>query len=513
MGMRVQRIVKPLIFLAFLVLFSACDAMDNLLPSAGAYKIGAQVNGIPLDECSFFGFNDRVRPFFEEPVSGDPDVTSLVVFFRNSRGETMGQKVVYSLENEAEYDEILFQVRSLDGNLPSFPIPANLTTGRYTMVSQVMGGKNILQRTEKPFYFLGNSVFSFESIDIHFPGITDNTQLIARDMVVMLEAKLNFEGRMDPYIIWYNGRRRIGEGRFSDGAGTLLWKAPDQSGFYSIRAEVFPVDGHVGLTGFQREISVLVSSKPVDVNLVSGDIPQLVHWYVFEGNLNDSKINAAERALRPDTNSLQWIPVNGTYGLATGDNTVMLPKISNAIGTSVTGLESTLWRGMWQTLFRFNPVNDGTIFSVLFESSSDVSMNLIKEGQNLILTLVSPAKTVSQSIRIPEYDSFLIAGVNFSILPGRFLARINIIGDTVEQGELASAPLQLEMETEEDFLIMLGFNREDNNSADLLNRTPFFTAIWDEFALYTMPPIDVLEADVKRAGRHGLSESYISSSN
>jgi len=481
--------------------------VDSLMPSVGAYRVNAHVNGIPLSECSFINLNDKINPYFEASVSNDPDVTALVVFLRNSRGETVGQKVIYNLENEAEDDEILFFMRSLDENLPSFPFPPNIPVGRYTMVSQVMGGKDVLQRTEKSFYYMGNTAFSFKGIDIHLPGITDNTQLITREMVVMLEAKLEFEGRIDPYIVWYNGKRRIGEGKFSDGAGALLWKAPEQSGFYNIRAEVFPIDGHAGLTGYQKEISLLVSSKTVDVNLVSGDIPQLVHWYVFEGNLNDSKAGS-ERALKPENNP-QWMPVNGTYGLATGDNIVMLPGIKNEFGTSA-GFDAAPWRGMWQTLFRFNPVNDGVVFSVLFESSSDVSMNLSKEGPNLVLSLVSPAKTVSQSIRIPEYASFLTAGVNFSILSGKFMAKINIIGDTVEQGDLAAAPLQLETETEEDFLIMLGLKRDDN-AVDVLNRKPLITAIWDEFALYKMPPIDVIAADVARTFDFEHSETLANS--
>jgi hypothetical protein len=487
--MCVRNVAKTLIFLAILAFLGGCDATDSFLSSGSAYRPNAQINGIPLTECSFVALGDSVHPYFEEPVSNDPDVTALMVFLRNPRGELAGEKVLYSLDGEAEKDETVILVQSLDGELPSFPIPSNLPYGRYTMVSQIMSGKDILQKTEKPFFYLSNAVFSFESINAHLPGIIENPQLISTGCVVMLEAKVDFDSRLDPYIIWYDGRKKISEGRFSEGAGSIFWKAPEQSGFFFIRAEIFPIDGYEDLAGYYKEVSLLVSSKMTDINLVSEDIPQLAHWYIFDGSLNDSKmITSAERALKSlSSDRPRWMSANGIYGLATGrDNVIAFPNV----------LVSNNGHETWQTLFRFKPLNEGVIFSVLFGASSDVSLSLKTESQYLVLTLSSPLKTVSQVLKLPEQESFLVAGVSLSILPGLLSARINVMGDSVEQGELAVEPVYIEAELGDIFQILLGDSAAAGESVN--HRMSLLTALWDEFAVYNTPPMEIIAAEVRQ---------------
>jgi hypothetical protein len=467
--MLVRNIVKISILLVIFAFFSGCEDMDAFFPSAGAYKMNVQVNGTSMDECSFIGFNDKIYPYFEESVSTDTDVSALVVFLRNSTGEIVGNKIRYSLDEDAEEDETLVLVKNLD-DLPYFPIPEYLPVDRYTMISQVMSGKDILQKNEKIFYYLGNTLFSYEGINVYLPGITDNPQIIPKETVLLLETKLNFESHLDPYIVWYSGRRIISEGKFSEGAGQLFWKAPDQSGFFSIRAEVFPINSYIGLAGYQKEVSLLVSSKTPDLHLVSESITQLVHWYIFEGNLNDSKMAAsAEKSLKPAANNkLQWKSANGTYGLATGsNNTYTLPKVSISDYRSAN----------WKALFRFMPVNEGQIFSVLFEDYPDVRINLHMEDQSLVLTLVSSVDTVSQIVSIPEQVSFITASVNFSILPNLLSAKINIFENSVEQSELQ--PISLEAGIKDNFQILLGVKNDNNLAVESV-----YTALWDEFALY-----------------------------
>jgi hypothetical protein len=492
--MFVRNIAKISILLVILVFFNACDDMDSFFPSAGAYRMNVEVNGISLDECSFVNFNDKVYPYFEESVSDDPDVTALVVFLRNFSGEIVGNKIRYSLDDDAEEDETLVPVKNFD-DLPIFPISEYLPVDRYTMVSQVMSGNDVLQKSEKIFYYLGKTVFSYEGINVYLPGVTENPQIIPKETVLLLEAQLDFESRLDPYIVWYSGRRKISEGKFSDGAGQLFWKAPDQSGFFSIRAEVFPINSYIGLAGYQKEVSLLVSSKTSDLNLVSEDITQLVHWYIFEGNLNDSKApDSEDRSLKPSAkNKLQWKSRNGTYGLAAGsDNTYILPKVSISDYKSAN----------WQALFRFIPLNEGQIFSVMFEDYPDVNLNLNMENKNLVLKLVSPVNTVSQTVMIPEQVSFLTAGINFSILPNLLSAKINIIDNSVEQGELAVQPISIEVEIKDNFQILFG----TNSTVEAVN--PVYTALWDEFALYNEPPMEIITAEVNRNKHPELDASF-----
>jgi len=628
--MCVQRGFKTLILLVLFVfvgfLLDGCEAIDNIVPSSGSYKINVQINGVSVDECSYARSIDRITPCFEEPVTGDPDVTALAVFLKNSQGEVVGWKVIYVLDKEAKEkedkpltdenknvkesnnenknvkesnnenkenenkekdeneneaddddddddddkdeddavisedenveeatlvadietpefyedgDELIVPVLSLDKELPSFPMPENLPMGVYTMVSQVMSDKTVLQRTEKNIFYLGKNTFSYKGINVYLPGTGGTSHLIPKGMVVMLEVNLDFDKRLDPHIVWYEGKNKIKEGNFSNDAGFIFWKAPEQSGFFSLRAEIFPVEGFDDLTGYKKEISLLVSSKITDVNLASPNVMQLTHWYTMEGNLNDSKMPASpERALKPASGTkLKWMGLDGTYGLATGNGSIInLPKIP------VVNKEVEIW----QTLFRFKPISNGNIFSVQFGSSGSVLMTLYMEDKALILKLISPLKTVSQivGISVPKDESsesvqvvgqnssFLTAGVKFSIQSGFLTAQINIIGNPIPV-ELAVKPITLEAEIKNEFNIMLGFHGEalfnqlkapveevkkigesetveESDKVETVEKSeevekpvssvkqvkvsvlPEYTALWDEFALYYMPPKDIL---------------------
>ena len=586
MGMCVQKI-KFILLLAVLAFLCGCGPMDSILPSTGTYKVNFNINDATLNELSFFNSNDKIRPFFEESVSDDPDVTALVVFLRNSRGNTVGWKVIYSIKgtvtdkkdegdnlspeptpspqgspqdspqsspqsqdsppeyppspqgstqgnpqsqsspqadlledteddlteedltenellpaeeenlpvviiedesNQDSYkdgDELFIVVKSLDETLPVFPLPDDLSVGRYTLVSHVMSGKDILQKIEKSIYYMGKTVFSYNGIHVHLPGIAESAQVIPKGMVVMLETALDFDSRLNPYVIWYHGRRKIGEGYYSDGAGNLLWKAPEQSGFFSLRAEVFPVDNYNGLSGYLKEVSLLVSSKTINVNFVSEDIPQLLHWYTFEGNLSDSKlISSIELELKTDAkNKPKWAGADGTYGLLVGSlDTFSLPSVL----ITNDGTET------WQLLFRFKPLNDGVILSVRFVNYSDIFMKLKVEDQNLVLELVSPTETFSQSHALPEEDSFMKAGVVFSIMPEMLSAKINIMGDYIVNTDVDLEQAGVAAEIEGGFQILLGHKPESGETEAGKRRE--FNAIWDEFALYFMPPEEIFSA-------------------
>jgi len=548
------------IFLVLLVLsgflFGSCDAIDNVIPTSGTYKINMHINGVSLENLSYTRSADKIIPSFDDPVSNDPDVTALMIYLKDSSGEIAGWKVIYDTDIEAEQNEntnddqdtnnapedkdisddnvnktkstanvklpevfqngseLIIPVSSLDDKLPPFPIPEDLSMGVYTMVTQVMSGKDVLQKTEKNIFYLGKNDFSFTGINIYFPGISDSSQLISKGTVVMLEADLNFNEQLDPYIVWYDGKNKISEGSFSDGANIIFWKAPEQSGFFSLRAEVFPAEKDSVLKGYKKDISLLVSSKITDIHFASASVTQLTYWYVMEGNLNNSKMPASsEYALKPSSETKpKWIGFNGTYGLATGyKNIFTMPK------NKIVNKESEVW----QTLFRFKPLDNGDIFSVQFGSSNNALLNLRMKDNALILTLASPFKTVSQTVNlfvladdslenvqaVMQNIPFVTAGVKFSIQNGLLTAQINIIGNPTP-AELAIKPIEIEAEIKNEFLIKLGFLGdtlhdqfkipvEESETAKQVNVNPDYNILWDEFALYYMPPADILSVTVK----------------
>ncbi|MDR2964660.1 MAG: hypothetical protein LBU88_02675 [Treponema sp.] len=505
-----KKVVLILTSLFILAVFCGCDAVDSLFTSGDTYKINAYIGEVSLDECSFIALEDEITPFFEEFVSKDPDITSLIISIAKAGEDIPGWRTVYSLKKETEQYSRAIQVDSLDIEVPSFIIPENLPAGFYSMVFKVMGGKNVLQRTEKDFYYMGNIQFSYEGIDVHLPGISENQQLISKGQVVLLEAKLEFDPALDPYFIWYNGKNIITEGSYSEGASLVLWKAPEHSNFYQLSAEVLPVKGFDTLAGYSRNLSVLVSSNAVDVNLISENVPELVNWYVFEGNLNDSKTASVEavRSITPSNNNInidpKWLPANGTYGLAAGfGNAFTLPKTVVPTG-----------RDSWQLLFRFMSLEEGSILSVNFGASANVVMDLSIVEKNIVLTLSSPLRNVSRVYNLPlDKESFITMGVSFSVAPGLVTAKVNVLGETAEEGELALAPLRLEANAGYEFQILLGQVNEEAPSAEqgeaddtqeeqeetIRQFDPYFTAIWDEFALYNKPPMELIVQEIKSA--------------
>jgi len=537
MGMCFQIAKRVLILLFVLALLGGCDAMDEILPSSGTYKVNARVNDLSLDEISFVSSNAKIQPFFEESVHNDPDVTGLIVFLKDAKGEITGWKVIYALngyttksqeiaknsqpqkkqENVSKKDdesssddnvsldedeiddadeeaqntkqfnhgeEFLITVKNMD-DLPLFPLPPALPVGRYTLVSQVLNEDGILDKTEKPFFYLADTVFSFEGILIHQPGIAVSPQLIYKNTVIMLEAKLEFDRGLDPYVVWYNGKKIISEGSYSSGGGNLLWGAPEQSGFFSLRAEAFPVANRQELTGYVKDISLLVSTKNPDMHLLSEVTPNLLSWYKFEGNLNDSIKSSEEQVLKPENKtSPKWMPAGGTYGLVTGLNDVYtLPRV----------VFSDKKTESWQILFRFKPLNNGEILSVQTGVSSNVAISLGVDGDKLILTLASSQVSVSEAITLPETDLFITAKIDVSALPDHLSTALTIKGNFSDVSELSIAPIVLETETTGGYIITLG-DRQGTAA-----QSQKYSALWDELAIISDAPFEQrsLESNVK----------------
>jgi len=430
-------------------------------------------------------------------------------------------------EQYKDGDELVIYVKNFD-NLPLFPIPDNLPMGHYVIVSLVMNDNDILQKVEKSFFYLSDIDFSYNGINVHLPGIAESNHLIPTGTVVMLEVDLKFDRKLNPFIEWYDGKKKIAEGKASDGMGNLFWTAPEESGFYSIKAVIFPVEKTKYLSGYQKELSLLVSVKSVDIHLTNENVPykqgSLINWYVFESNLKDSrKLSNAEqsdakqineeRALKHARNAPVWKASDGTYGVVAGNNNII---------NAPTVLLSENERHNWQILFRFKPENDGGILSVQFGKSNSVFIHSYIENSNLFLTLTSATDSVTQTyslnrpvpennapaINLPASESaqsvsvlteievkkteepdvpaeetaepvgsqviekmwgsdgsFITAGIVFNIQSGVLSAKLNILGDRIDS-EIDGKPITLETEMKTEFQIMLGFLQENKKPVE-----------------------------------------------
>jgi hypothetical protein len=416
MGMCLQKGMIVFITAGALSLLSACNQLDIVLPSMGSYQVNALINHSSLDEYSIIAAEDTVQPYFSSSVAGDPDLVSLVVYLEDSAGYAVGGRVRYTTEavpvredGEAEggvpesgaetaaaggsteepglparnltaendpAGDFLIPVDGFTGHLPSFPIPQKLEIGYYTMVFEIRSRQDLLSRSSRQIYYIGSKKFAGGGIRYYLPGFYGNSHLVPPGVNVLLETQVEYEEGLEPYIIWYNGKRRIGEGFVKDGAAQLLWKAPLQTGFHTIRTELFPLIPQTALKGRIGELSLPVSAG-TDENapppLKNGD---LLYRYQLAGDLQEARTGVELDGTRPAV----WYPAKQIYGLTlnAGDRYEAPLGALNPEESSLSGTDE----GFFRFFIRFSPLGEGPIFGArLGNTAQSVTLELsVKEN-------------------------------------------------------------------------------------------------------------------------------------
>jgi hypothetical protein len=348
--------------------------------------------------------------------------------------------------SEVLEDQVL-PVKQLDQYLPAFRIFENLDIGRYNLVFQVLGDEEILYRTSKAIYFLADADFTLGDIQSYLPGILAGGRLIPSGINVVLETEISADPRLDPYVIWYSGKKIIAQGRSSEGANYLLWKTPDQTGFHNVKAEVFPLlpeervpDNIIGKT---KELSLAISSKSEGMRYFDGSSKDFIHWYQFWGNLDDAKSSGnSERQLIPLLSQKpRWFPYAGIYGLFIGpDDSYILPGKPFSL--------SEKEQGKGRIFFHFAPLAQGTILNVSFNSREGSSgaavLDLLLGEEDLTLRLSSKEDSEEVSweetlaLNFIETEAFITAVVDFEITPDHLSATLSL-----ENPVRKSAPVTL----------------------------------------------------------------------
>ncbi|GHU90097.1 hypothetical protein FACS189476_09830 [Spirochaetia bacterium] len=536
---------------------------DMELPSTGTYRVNAHIGKISLDECSIITEKDTIRPFFVNFVENDPDIMGLTVFLQGPNGEIPGGKVQYTIQNadtdaaagnkngsgnggkagdeKNEPDksdsgpvnqdspdktdsesadtsadrapppsaatvtgspavaDTVIHVSRLDRELPLFPLPKNLSTGRYTLVFQVLGKRNVLDRIERSVYYIGDAEFTLNDIQSYPPGISTWAHLVPPGLTLMLETQVIAGEGLDPYIIWYNGKKRIHEGSIAEGAGRFLWKAPDQTGFHILRAEAFPFKPASDMKGTIKELSLPVSAKNEHTRAFAKQADEFTNWYQFAGDLRDTKAASdTNNAIPGQYHSTRWIPAGGIYGLSIGPgDTFQLPL-------AFTYSENEQAEG--QFLLRFKPVSEGTVFNAVFtgENGSPVTLDLAlftrKNGLSLGLNIGEKSISIPLPSKSLENEAFITAQIDFSIETNLFTAALSL-----EKSDAVPAPITIPLSAALDgkgtFRLGGGSAKDEtkapgaqktSNSGNLpkVNDESAITAILDEFAVsYRATPL------------------------
>jgi hypothetical protein len=560
------------------------------------------VNGSFIEDCSIIRSTDKIRPYFAVSVVDDPDLIGLLVYLQDSSGQIAGDKVQYTLQPYAgdvkqppetevqqetepnESDEIPseetedgttkralwelpeegavaekrtpvnttpvvynadieFVIESFGEELPCFPLSKNLEPGSYTLIFEALGQRETLSRMETPIFYLGSVEFNLKDILIYLPGVS-GSQMIPPGTTIMLEAKLDYNSRLDPYVIWFSGKSIVSQGKLSDGVGNILWTAPAQAGFYPLRLEVFPARLGRNISGISRDISLPVSSKaessgyffnsapeftaisslatgtayPEQFRLAMEGIslaedadnqeeknamvlpsqPELLQWYQFRGNLSDSiSALSGRHSLAPsDETFTRWAAAGQSYGLSVKpDDSYLLPPLSF--------LRAEEDQGGGIFLFHITPPAEGTLFSAFFplRSSSTEGAWLSISREKYIITLRLNIRGTSVEMPIyltPGQQDLIPVIVEFFIRPYRLEAKLSlgeplqsVTGNIRLPGALTGeAKIGLGRTNTNDTI----FTTTDDNTVDALNSVPEnnfpASTIWDEFAvLFSTVPL------------------------
>ncbi|MDR2376305.1 MAG: hypothetical protein LBD96_07700 [Treponema sp.] len=440
--------------MVFLILLSvsACNQLDTVLPSLGTYHVNALVNHSSLDECSVITAGDTILPYFSNSVAGDPDLVNLVVYLEDSGGKPAGNRVRYTTgpvpavedtleggdvsepetsletgqlsetaknlsesgkagsddETAADYAGIvkdpsfagglLIPVDNFSGQLPPFPLARNLEIGYYTMVFEIRGSHDLLSRVGRQVFYTGNQEFTTGGIQYYLPGVYGNKHLVPQGLNVMLETQVDYGEDLKPYAIWYNGSRLIGEGFVTGGVAQVIWKASQQTGFHTIRVEVFPFEPHVGVKGIAKELSLPVSSQTEENRPLSAQDGALLYRYQLAGDLRETGTGAelnrknTGKNTPPEKNVPLWYPVEQVYGLALedGDSYEASPKTLD-----FSTISSGDTAGLLHFFIRFFPLNGGTILSAIFDYGIDpVALRLFLAENALYLEVEGEGKRI-----------------------------------------------------------------------------------------------------------------------
>ncbi|MDR1256558.1 MAG: hypothetical protein LBJ86_02290, partial [Spirochaetaceae bacterium] len=241
-----------------------------------------------------------------------------------------GTESVVVQANDGVEADIVIMVKNVD--LPGLVLGDDLQYGAHTIVFEIIASnKAVLNHIEKPFFYLAEKKLEIKEIVSFLPGISSTTRIVPPGEKIMLEAGIEADSSIDPYIIWYNGKQRIDEGSVSEGKNLILWTAPVQTVFQNIHAEVFPFNPNkqaLSIPGLSYGVSLPVSPRHGRNGFYSEMEAQMSRWYRLWGDLTDYKspANMTSVLARNDEAPAQWLPVSGTYGLAIGaDDAYKLP--------------------------------------------------------------------------------------------------------------------------------------------------------------------------------------------
>jgi hypothetical protein len=366
-------------------------------------------------------------------------------------------------------EDLVIEAGYVDKKLPPFIFAEDLEIGQYSLVFQVQGEGRVLNRIVKTIFFLADAQFNLNDIQTYLPGPSEGSSIIPPGLPIMLEAQVAADRRLEPYVIWYNGKNRINEGPISQGVHRFLWQTPNQTSFQVLRVEAFPFRPSVSAgtaLGRVKELSLPISAKQEKRASVVEASDEYIRRYQFLGNLQENKSSGdtGKNLLPARGTSPQWLPHAGIYGLAlNAGNWYTIP------GSFFTVPGEN--RGIGQMLFRIALRSEGYIFTGSFnlqetaEETLDIDLVYIGDSLSLIYTAGNESRQEEVWFNADETGEFITAVLNFRIEPDRFYAGLSLRQNDDTLLEEQSIPLAAPVSGIKAFTLGPGAPRPKETSA------------------------------------------------
>ncbi|GAB1484624.1 hypothetical protein MASR2M78_34420 [Treponema sp.] len=402
-----QRSLLQFIILGIVALLLSCGNMDTLITNKAPYSLFVYAGIRNLDDGAVLHAEDSIRPALDSAVRDDPDARGIRVSLKNIEGLPVAGDVEYRLDKKSrspEDQEGIIYVGGLDGILPSFTLPKDLEVGLYVLTVQVLGENVVLFERQQEVYYLADANLSLDSLQSYPPGTEPSAAapVFPSNILLMLEAKVDFDPRLKPYIIWSSAGKTLSSSYLDKGGNYLLWKTPSESGFHSVRAEIYPE--------MPKDLK-RPKIAPQSLNLrlaISNQAPipgfkdsafQYDFHYRLMGTLNDElSPDESNKSLVPVRgNENVWVKMSDTYGLQIGsDDAFKLAPAIQPISENMD-VKKTL-------LTRLSARSTGLIWRLSFEPSLDtipLNIEFLVLKDSLALHIFSRPEEAARTVLIP----------------------------------------------------------------------------------------------------------------
>ena len=236
--MSTLKLVRFVIVTGLAVLVLSCDMAGGLFSQselADMYDVWIDMDGLPLSDGDLVRTDSSLVPVIESRsgFSGPERLSLVLVDEDGSEVARLGFVADSGSFVDAEEDSALRVVLSLDGYLPSFTLPDDLTEGYYFLETRLYDSSDRILSDTSLLVLVYNGEVPAPRIEI-FPSSPVKGQAVYLRLVSDLPVE------RDPWLRWYVGGGIRKEGYASDFSDRLVWQVPESDGFFSVRAELFP---------------------------------------------------------------------------------------------------------------------------------------------------------------------------------------------------------------------------------------------------------------------------------